>query len=235
MANGRYCDLTFYHATSEVAARSILELGARNVLRDLGAQELGRRIWDAFAKHGGVENLYSIAKNEAEHLSLTALEPSDPSAKGLFSYGAFFVTLNLGNAYRYALNNPFRSEFLRALHGGVSLLRRLNDPMAMEAPKLFPAVHNLLQARYLREDGGEAAAVEIELFLQMGELPGVNMPASFRAYEVSPADVLAVHDLADWVAFEVPDPPWQPNPSMVAAARFQPDVWAASRTEARQL
>jgi hypothetical protein len=172
MANGRYCDLTFYHATSEVAARSILEVGARNVLRDLGAQELGRRIWDAFAKHGGIENLYSIAKDEAEHLSLSALKPSDASTKGLFSYGDFSITLNLGNAYRYALNNPFRSEFLRALHGGLSLLRRLNDPLTVEAPMFFPAVHQLLQARHLpvvlelsgidetrlrREDGGEDA------------------------------------------------------------------------------
>jgi hypothetical protein len=184
-----------------------------------------------------------------ENLSLSALERRDASMKSLFSYGDFFVTLNIGNAYRYALNNPFRSEFLYALYGGLSLLRRLNDPLPMEVPTRFPAVHQLLEVRHLPvvleisgidearlrpEDGGEDTSVEIELFLQMGELPGVNMPASFRASEVRPADVRAVHDLTSWRDFQVPDPPWQPDPARVAAARVQPDVWAASQKEARQ-
>jgi hypothetical protein len=65
MGNIRYRDLTFYHATSGVAARSILELGARNVFRDIGVEELGREVWDAFSKHRGINNLYSRAENEA--------------------------------------------------------------------------------------------------------------------------------------------------------------------------
>jgi hypothetical protein len=64
----------------------------------------------------------------------------------LFVYGHFFAALNIANAYRYAIRNPLRSEFLLMISTGLKLLARIgNASTANELESRYPAVLQLIK------------------------------------------------------------------------------------------
>ena len=89
------------------------------------------------------------------------------------------------------------------------------------------------ESRLLNQDGGTQVAQRVELYLSAADKPGVDDPASFRIREISPGDIIAVHDLREWSAAEVPDPPWQPNRDQVAAARMDAKEWLRQNCQLR--
>jgi hypothetical protein len=63
------------------------------------------------------------------------------------------------------------------------------------------------EARLSTETGKRPVNREIEQFLALAHVSGVDAVASFRVDEVTPSDVIAVHDLSDWLPAEI-----QPHP-----------------------
>jgi hypothetical protein len=99
-------DLTFYHATGRVAAQSILECGARNLLfEEMGAWNLGREIRRALLRNANLapgedSRLHFEFKGapgrEYSTLWVSALRQQDEdNDKSHFQYGHFFATLNI--------------------------------------------------------------------------------------------------------------------------------------------
>jgi hypothetical protein len=124
--------LTFYHGTGRDAADAILEFGAQdNRLKEIGAFDLGRAILRRLRSHATISHEEDIRLHfafgkapgaEYSTLWLSAFRGLDGGGQSHFEYGHFFATLNMGNAYRYALN-PYRSEFLQAIAESMKLLR----------------------------------------------------------------------------------------------------------------
>ncbi len=50
----------------------------------------------------------------------------------------------------------------------------------------------------------------------MQAYPESNFPSAYRILDVTPADIIAVHDLHDWPNEEDRDSSWRPDPSRVA-------------------
>ena len=71
----------------------------------------------------------------------------------LFVYGHFFAILNIGHAYRYAVRNPFRSEFLSAISVGLKLLVRCGAASdAQELETRYPAILELINKPPVRTE-----------------------------------------------------------------------------------
>jgi hypothetical protein len=249
-------DLVFYHGTSSWAARSILLHGADSKLFErIGAFALGRQIHAALLEWAGVSQAESWKMmlalqgpgSELSSLWWPALERlAAPHGRSLYDYGSFFVTLNLGNAYRYAVNNPYRSEFLQVLAESLGFLKYHNHPISQEWMSRFPEIaqhleccgdpvvleiRNITKSQLLGDDGREDVDELISLYLEMQSYEGVNCPSAFRLSEVTPNEIAAVHDLRNWEVGLVPMPPCQPTDEQVGAARITTSRWLETLTE----
>jgi hypothetical protein len=245
-------DLTFYHGTGRVAAQSILEGGSRDLLfEEMGAWNLGREIRRALLKNANLSpgedsklhfEFKGAPGREYSTLWVSALRQLDENNdQSHFQYGHFFATLNIANAYRYAMN-PYRSEFIQALAESLKVLNHIGDPLpktvATQYPEVARAIENpsspvVLELRGISQGRlfGEKGSRDIDAvksFNQMQAYPETNFPSAYRILDVTPADIIAVHDLHDWPNEEDRDSSWRPDPSRVAKARHSVQEWFAN-------
>jgi hypothetical protein len=250
-------DLTFYHGTGAAAARAILVSGSRESLfEEIGAYALGRQVRRALLTHAKLapnedwllHSVFIEADSENLVLGVSALRQlDDPDERSHFAYGHFFVTLNIGNAYRYTIGNPYRSEFILALAESLKVLDHVGHPLPHRVATCFPEIHRIIKnpsspvvlelrgicrERLLTEKGGHDIDAELQCFIDMGRFPGLSAPAAFRVRDVTAADIVAVHDLRDWPSDEVHDGVWRPDQSKVAAARRSVEHWLAEASAA---
>ena len=237
-------DLRFFHGTGAIAAASILSDGFRNPLDQMGWRSLASDLWSALLSLGTESELFNeYLKHEDLYDSpgLSPLRSVYAREEGhLFVYGHFFATLNIANAYRYAIRNPFRSEFLLVISTGLKLLARIGN--ANELESRYPAVLQLInnppspvvieltgidELRLANETGSREIMPLVENYLHFADNPSVNMPAAFRIDGVKPSDVVAVHDLSGWSADALSDSMWRPDPDRVDASRMSPERWLA--------
>jgi len=111
-----------------------------------------------------------------------------------------------------------------------AILELISSP----SPPVVLELGGIQESRLLNQDGGTQVAQRVELYLSVADKPGVNDPGSFRIREISPGDTIAVHDLREWSAAEVPDPPWQPDRDRVAAARMDAKQWLSQNRHLRR-
>ena len=237
-------NLTFYHGTGRAAADAILHSGAQDRwLKEIGAFDLGRAILTALRNHAGIAGPHEDMKlcfafnglpgSEYSSLWKPALSELDGGGPSHFQYGHFFATLNIGNAYRYALN-PYRSEFIRAIAESIRLLRHLGDPLpevlSDKYPKISHAIENpsppvvlelqgIPVERLLTAKGSRDIQNELEIWSDMQRYPGMSAPVDFRIQDVVPGDIVAIHDLRDWTPADIGDGVWRPNKTKIEAAR----------------
>jgi hypothetical protein len=187
-------ELRFFHGTGAIAAASILLEGSRNPLDQMGWRALASDLWSALLKLGTEAELFSWYL-EYEDLynspGLSALRSAYAHEEGhLLVYGQFFATLNIGNAYRYALGNPLRSEFLSPISVGLKLLARRG--VASSAEKLesrYPGILQLInespppvviellgidESRLSNENGSRKVMPLIESYLRWADSPSVT-------------------------------------------------------------
>jgi hypothetical protein len=103
------------------------------------------------------------------------------------------VTLNIGNAYAYALGNPYRSEFILALAESLKVLESVGHPLPASVADRFPEVdrairkpsspvvlelRGLRRERLLTEKGGDDIDRELQNFLYMQRFPGLSSPTA---------------------------------------------------------
>jgi hypothetical protein len=243
-------NLLFYHGTSRTAALAILGYGARNSLLDeIGAFSLGREILQSLLDHARLSHedlprlhFAFVGRPGAEYSSLwlPALRQLDGGERSHFEYGHFCATLNIANAYRYTVGNPYRSEFIRVLAESLKLLEDLCDQIPQKLTREYPAVASAIESpsppvvleltgiareRLLNGKGGQNIEGELQAFLDIQQYPGVNAPADFRIRDVIPSDIVAVHDLSDWLPEDVGDSSWRPKKNDIAAARRSTQDW----------
>jgi hypothetical protein len=157
-------------------------------------------------------------------------------------YGQLFGSLNIAVAYRHILENPYRSEFIRVLAETLKILAHLGDPLPNLIATQYPDVARLIehpsapvvlelcgitQNRLLRENGASNIEVELMLLDDMQENPGMFVPLSFRIADVTPDDIVAVHDLSAWSIGDDLNAMWSPEASKVAEVRQPPTRWLA--------
>ena len=241
--------LVFYHGTSSAAGRAIINEGVRtSVFEDNGAKDLGREIRKALfdcakLSPGQDAHLHFAFKgpgSEYSSLWVPALRDLDTAdGRTAFGYGHFYATLNVGNAYRYAIGNPYRSEFLLAIAESLKVLEHEGHPLPHEIAARYPAIHDAITTpsppvvievcgisrnRLLTENGDTDIDADLSLTDDLG-MPGVNIPLAFRIMGVRAMEIVAIHDLSDWPIEEVDDSMWQPNAEKVAAVRFSTHDW----------
>jgi hypothetical protein len=247
-------ELLFYHGTGRAAAQSIIACGSRDTLfEEIGARTLGQQIRRAllhYAKLSDEEDwkLHSaFACPGMEYSSLWVpalrqLEHAEESSH--FEYGHFYATLNIANAYRYSIGNPYRSEFIRSLAEALKVLDHLGDSLPPKVGTRFPLVadaiknpsppvvlelRGIVQDRLISEKGSADIRAELELyFCEMQEDGEVSAPSAFRVRDVTSKDIVAIHDLTGWSADEVHDSAWRPDPLMIASARHSVQEWQSS-------
>src|SRR6185437_6104746 len=236
-------ELIFYHGTAKDAAEAILESGAKDTrFKEIGAFDLGQAILTALRSHAGIgenedEKLHFVFGNrpgaEYSTLWLPAFRRLDGDGQSHFEYGYFFATLNIGNAYRYALN-PYRSEFVRAIAESTKLLRHLRDPLPEMLPTKYPEIaratenpsppvvlelRGISAERLLTADGYDGIQSQLEIWSDMQRYQGLNAPVDFRIRDVVSGDIVAIHDLSDWTRDDIGDGTWQPDQAQIEAAR----------------
>jgi hypothetical protein len=126
----------------------------------------------------------------------------------------------------------------------VKVLKFLNDPFCELIPLQYPTLiksievpstpvvlelTGLHQERLTREDGGRDLGIYLEVSVKMEGKPGVNSPSAFRVNDLTPSDIVAVHDLQNWSPNDILDPPWRPDCARVAQLRREPKQWLAEQ------
>jgi hypothetical protein len=189
--------------------------------------------------------------SEHSGLWVSALRQLEESNDGtLVEYGHFFTTLNIANAYRYAICNPYRSEFIRVLAESLRVLDDVGHELPRTMVKRFPEIDRMIKNpsppvvlelrgisrnRLLTERGDADIDGHLQSFIDMLAIPGVNAPAAFRVRNVTATDVVAVHALSDhWLSEELYEGPWRPDSSKVSAARRSARDWLAEAQEAHR-
>jgi hypothetical protein len=219
--------------------------------QEIGARELGREIRRALLDCAGLSSdedwrlhsAFTVPGSEYSHLWVPAFRQLEyPEDASLLEYGHFFATLNIANAYRYAIANPYRPEFIQAIGESLKVLEHLDHSLPGLVTTHYPEVTRLLQnpsppvvlelsgisrERLLSEKGGHDVEAELKSFRWMQRFSGVNVPAAFRIRDVIPADIVAAHALNDWHPDKVHDSFWRPDASKVAKARHSVHDWLA--------
>ena len=236
------------------SSRTDLEFGAKDsFFAEVGARELGREIRRALLDCAGVSSdedwrlhfAFTVPGSEYSHLWAPAFRQIEyPEDSSLLEYGHFFATLNIANAYRYAIGNPYRS-FILAIKQSLKVLDHLGHLLPRSVTTHYPEVARLLEnpsppvvlelrgisrERLLSEKGGHDIEPALESFHRIQKSSGVNVPAAFRIRDIAPDDVVAVHDLADWASEEVHGSFWRPDASKVAEVRRSVHDWLAKRS-----
>jgi hypothetical protein len=243
--------LSFYHGTGTDAAEAILKFGSRDdYLEDIGAFELGQLILSALRHHAGINerddiNLHSAFSDlpgaEYSVLWASAFKNLNGAGRTHFEYGHFYATLNIGNAYRYALS-PYRSEFMLAIAEGMKLLQHLGDSLPEALPDKYPKIaraimnpstpvvielRQISSTRLQTDNGNSQLQDELTLFNAMQEFEGLSAPLAFRIRDVAPSDIVAIHDLSDWKREDIGDIGWRPTEAQIKEVRQSPSCWRA--------
>jgi hypothetical protein len=244
-------EITFYHGTGAEAAEKVLRYGAKDRLfHEIGAFDLGRLIRHALLTIASVEpkhdyllhQLFESAGSKHSGLCVPALQQVDcPQENSVFDYGSFFVTMNISNAYRYALS-PYRSEFIRVLAESLKVLQQHGHPLVASFVDQYPVVARLISApsppvvlefrgirksRLSPEKSGDSIELMLEIDFELMGVPGASTPGAYRIHDVNHADIIAVHDVRAF-AGEEHDVMWKPDPQRVAQIRCAPKDWLES-------
>jgi hypothetical protein len=99
------------------------------------------------------------------------------------------------------------------------ILNLINNPM----PPVVLELSGIEETRLSNEDGSKPVKERIEQYRAAAS--NLRRMPSFRIDNVTPADVIAVHDLRDWSLEDISPPPWTPDQDRVAAARRTPRDW----------
>jgi hypothetical protein len=201
----------FFHGTSAQFANSIVAVGARDHLRELGAYELIRELWpviiDAAGSFPRTANLFDQVGSEFGASAPLGLKNSfDEIGSSTFSYGAFYVSSAIATASRYALRNRVGSELLQFIEDGLDVVRMLKHPLSQSWETKYPdlaatlrqpkhpmviALGGITAERVLDENGGPCSQSYFDLLTE----PGLIFEPSFRVVDVTPEDVVALYDL----------------------------------------
>lgn len=219
--------LSLYHGTDANSARHLLEVGtpvdyhARTGSRVLARELVGmildeigmvdKEIWE-------IESALNQIRTETADVAAWDLwVRAIPSLLGarsgtLFDYGPLYVTPSFARARRYCTENPYRSEFLRSIAGGLEITRTIGTAVAQKAEALLdqhracraaleappaPVVIEFLGVSpdsLQTEAGGNDLSNDI-LFLNMPLEVGTDFQLSFRLQRFERQHVVAVHDL----------------------------------------
>lgn len=247
--------LSLYHGTDTSAARLILEVGtpqdyhARIGVRAF-ARELAKVIVDALGmvcKEGWEIDftLNSIRPGSADvnawHLWMKSLPSLLETSSGTdFDYGPLYVTPSFARARRYCADNPYRSEFLRSVVGGLEIACAIGDGEARRAAEMLdqhPAIRAAIEApphpvviefrgvspEALRTEKGEGNLWADLSWLDLARGEGIDPQLSFRLERFERSQVVALHDLKA----KQGDLPYvaNANPSGVAAEVWLERVW----------
>lgn len=212
---------------------------------------MGKRLYRAMLSKAklGKENAYWLRTAfkapgmEYSTLWMPAFEGlENPNASKMFQYGHVFVTLNISNAYRYALGNPYRLEFIRAIAESLKVLQHIDELLAYHISRDFPEVIRLIEkadqavvleikgisrCRLQSETGSDYIDGAIADYELMKTHPGFRAPCAFRVKNLSALDIVAIHDLSAWPSEEVHDSDFQPDPLRVCKVRRDPADWLA--------
>jgi len=212
--------LKFFHGTCGQAAAAILADGARDPFTPLRAREFVREVWPVILGAAGsfekTANLFVEAGSRYHIGAPIALQNVyNDYAASTFAYGAFYVTLGLEKAARYAMRGRSGSELLLFVEEAVKVVRILDqgliDRLASQYSELMSQLERPLHPVVLEVSGIEASRLSgeagekpkpgfIELLI---ELRGDNQfDPSFRITNVTKSDITAVYDLnalvTDW-------------------------------------
>jgi hypothetical protein len=129
--------------------------------------------------------------------------------------------------------NPNRSGFLQALAESLKVLNHIGDPLPRTVATRYPEVARSIESpsspvvlelrgisrgRLLSERGSRDVDA-VGSFNEMQAYPEVNFTTAYQILDVTPADIIAVHDLCDRPTEEDRDSSWRPDPSRVDEAR----------------
>jgi hypothetical protein len=88
-------------------------------------------------------------------------------------------------------------------------------------------LRGISRERLLGEKGSRDVDA-VRTFNKMQTYPEINYPSAYQIQDVTPADIIAVHDLHDWPEEEDRDGSWRPDPSKVSKARHSVQNWLAN-------
>ena len=233
MATEKY---TFYHGTSAASARSILINGARqDYLKSIGAEILAVKVAQHIFSKINVKSYQTLVDpywevSEALRIrfGINVIGKSghdlwvrslphlfDTQNKSLFEYGGFFVTASITRAYRYACSNPYGSEFIHSLVGGIEILKLIDASISEDIAKTISESADLFAAMSRRSNPVviEMSGINVENFisesgsndisndlriLDFFESIGHDPQVSFQLSKLDRAKITAIHDLKDW-------------------------------------
>jgi hypothetical protein len=224
-------NLRFYHGTDSRSALSIISFGYKDVLPERGANKLAAELCTRLTKLRSELVLTRMLGPRGANVLAALRSLSVSSTEGLFCYGDCYTSPNPAVAYGYAVANRFRSEWLLMISEAMDALRDISladaERIASNYPSVIrrineqpghPVVIELLgiEAHRLRtERGSPDIDASMQLFFDTEydyERPHVS---SFRIADVTPRDIVAVHDLSGWVVDDLP------SPSYLSTARIK--------------
>lgn len=155
----------------------------------MGWRLLASDIWSALLKLGTAEEVFRQFRKYEDFVKTPGLRPLQSVFQQedghLFVYGHFFATLNIGDAYKYAVCNPFRSEFLWSISVGLKFLARCDAaPTVRELEGRYPEIMELInwppapvvvelkgieKSRLSNEDGSKAVVPRIISYLSKAD------------------------------------------------------------------
>jgi len=246
---------TFYHGTSAVSAERIIVEGIKvEYLTSLGAVSYAKNFASLILAHLRLDghSTWEIDKALCDSAVISSIDAGSydlwlkslpyilgAKSKAYFDYGSFFVTGSRAVAYRYAVGNRYRSEFIRSLAGGIEVAKGINPSetkrilaqLEREEKELFAAIQSpsypvVLEINGLNIEEFEAENVDenidCSLILMSGLLDGnVDPQISFRLKKIHAENIIAIHDLKEW------DINTAPCDDTVQAVRCSRDQWIA--------
>ena len=236
-------ELVFFHGTGAYQAQRLVCEGSKDLLAEVGAYEVAQQVCDELSRvfcvrDPDVHSLVKAAGDVEVSPFLTWVLHKDRT--NLFRYGEFFVTLNFAVACRYALRTK-RSEFLSSLAVGLEILSKHGSDLPARIRSGFPEVDRLLAEpsspvvieitglsidRLRPESGPRSVSEIVERHFSM-LCSGATVNTSFGVRDMCGADVVAVYEMAEWMANGARSRSWRPDPVRLASARVPIEDWLA--------
>lgn len=248
--------ITFYHGTGDGSAAKIISDGIKtDYLQSIGAVEVAREVANYILDDLKVSGIsaWEVERALSARLHAEAVDAAErdlwvrslpyitgSGSEGRFGYGAFFITSSIERAYRYALCNPYRSEFMQSVAGGCAISRHLSADLHRKLDDLrgkYPECFSVMEAPPMpvvleisgvhtqdlqTEEGTSSIEVDLELiklFSDFGEDPQVSL----RLTRLERSNIIAVHDLKYW------DADRRPNIASVAGVKVDAQAWVSAR------
>jgi hypothetical protein len=211
-------NVRFYHGTDSKSALSIISSGYKDVLADLGADKFAAELWTRLVELRSEHVLTRILGSSGANV-VAALRSL---SSGLFCYADCCATPNPAVAYGHTLANRFRSERLLVISEAMDELRYVSHADAERIASNYPSV-----IRRINEQPGHPVVIELHgieahrLRTKRGS-PDIDdsmnsffeaeydyerpYGGSFRIADVTPTDIVAVHDLSGWTVDDLPSP-----------------------------